>query len=174
MASSAVARTTSLAMFVANVPSAVVALVTSNAKLFAAVISADERAEISLVILVDNAFSALVARVTSDVNALETGAIDKSTKVFTDFTVGYLISDVPSTKTLLLLFNNTSFVASAVVARVTSVAKSFAIVPSAVVALTTSFVIFTVNAASAAALVVASDAIELVKAFSAVVALTIS
>jgi hypothetical protein len=54
-------------------------------------------------------------------------------------------------------------VASAVVARVTSAAKSFAIVPSAVVALTTSFVIFTVKAASAAALVVASDAIEFVK-----------
>ena len=93
-----------------------------------------------------------------------------STYVLTDFTLGYFVSDPPSAVTLTLLFTKISFVASAVIALVTSSPKLVVNVPSAVVALTISAAKFAAIVFSAAIALATSEGnpFELVLEFASI------
>ena len=89
--------------------------------------------EASVAKLVVNVFSAVVALETSLAKAVELVDVLASTYVFTDFTLGYFVSDAPSVVTLVLLLAKSSFNKSALVLLVTSVAKLVDKVASATV-----------------------------------------
>ena len=139
-ASAAVARFVSVARLVVNVVSAAARVVASAERLLLTLVSARER-------------------IIASAAMRSTSLLTVSTYVFTAFTLGYFVSDAPSTSTLVDLFARDSFRASATVARVVSVARFVVSVVSASARVFASLVRFVVSVVSAAARVFASSVI---------------